>query len=1073
MVWLADQVLLKRPVALKLLKQELDPSEELMARFLDEARITASLRHPNIVVIYDHGVEQGVAWIAYEYVPGATLSERLTEGPVPWREAVDTTAQIASALAHAHAHEVLHRDVKPSNVFLAAPGHYKLGDFGLARQTIGKALTQTGAIVGTPAYMPPEVIGGFSATPASDVYALGAVFFELLTGQRPFEQMKDVPLYTHHLKTPPPAPSKTMPGLPAMVDEVVIRAMAKAPKDRYPGAEEMRTALSSLLLSRSSTETAGRVHRGGDNEGKTGRKGGRSFVRVEHSRPGARPGRKFLFAEIAAVVLSAAVTAAWMVRSPAPKATIVPWAPEATTASLLTLVSTTPLPPRSARFEYTLRPAPSAPLAVEARIHGRTMARAHVEGSRGVATLLGLTPGHTYDVFLAGGPRVGTFEMPRFLPLWHDIQVADTCASVHAWALEAMALDVRVVRMSDGKVVFSSRHEGSHRISLSICGLTPDTHYTLRLRPLDRSLYLPPGSAERAFQTRDADYCRVVRKESRFLLSPDRADRCRAIGFIHEFPDPEMMTLGLKAMADPRNFTDDEVRARLVLLFGASREPRAMDALLRALEVARSPDERLNVVDEIRRLCDPRGFQPIVSLAARNLLPTTRFAQWRATLGSGFVYQPVSSTTLAAEIYAKALVACDPVRAKAHFLAVSKQKTGSCLLDRLGLAPAMSMLRVAELIPSAEAFALKDPTLFGRLTADNLADLDTDAARRALCRMLDSWRTPSSPEEAVTTALSALGRSGRREDIPAVVALASSGRALVRVRVAEALGQLGGSSAVRALVALLNDPDPKVRRMAACGLGHLKAPEAVDALLARLGDTQGSAGRIPRALGQIGDRRAADRLLGLARKEPASGQVLARLDRAEALWALGRLKVRTARPLIERALSRGDPYERYLAASALGWLGDPEAIPRLNESREPSGTSPFLQEATTRSIETLRDRRGPRGRMVIVDSSCRYVRSGILFTPGEDARIEVDGVTIEDTRSSTDGSIAPGLIKSCRQLLNGRIDPWGQGHPGLGELRECTRYGSGELLLSWKPKGDSSSAAGFATVWIDGGTPLE
>ena len=235
-VWLATQRALDRPVALKLLKDAQFADEAQVARFRAEARITAALDHPNIVRVYDHDVEDGVPWIAYEHVQGDSLRAHLARGPMAWAAALRIAAELAAALQHAHDAGVLHRDVKPENV-LVADGRHRLTDFGIARWTASSEVrTATGVILGTPTYVAPEQIRGQPFGPAADLYALGVLTHELIAGAPPFATDALATLLADHVHRPPPPLSTLVSGVPRPVEDLVLRLLAKQPDDRFPSA---------------------------------------------------------------------------------------------------------------------------------------------------------------------------------------------------------------------------------------------------------------------------------------------------------------------------------------------------------------------------------------------------------------------------------------------------------------------------------------------------------------------------------------------------------------------------------------------------------------------------------------------------------------------------------------------------------------------------------------------------------------------------------------------------------------------------------------------------------------------
>jgi len=241
-VYKAHHAALARNVAIKVLPTHLADEDVFRERFRAEAVTIAKLRHPNILAVYDYGNENGIFYIVTEFVDGGTLADQLGK-PLPLDYAVRMLGPVASALDYAHARDVVHRDVKPSNVLVARDGNVVVSDFGLARMLEGSLprLTQTGALVGTPEYMAPEQASGESAGPAADRYALAVVAYEMLVGAVPYSA--DTPLATllAHLHKPLPLPRVRNPQLSTAVEEVLLRGLAKEPKDRYAtGADLVR-----------------------------------------------------------------------------------------------------------------------------------------------------------------------------------------------------------------------------------------------------------------------------------------------------------------------------------------------------------------------------------------------------------------------------------------------------------------------------------------------------------------------------------------------------------------------------------------------------------------------------------------------------------------------------------------------------------------------------------------------------------------------------------------------------------------------------------------------------------------
>jgi eukaryotic-like serine/threonine-protein kinase len=240
-VHLAQDEALQRPVALKTLVLPDAPQEarELEARFRQEAKAAGALNHPNTITVYDFGREGNRLYIALELLEGVELRERLQHGPLPLDEALDIAAQVASGLAAAHARGVVHRDVKPANIMVLPGGLAKIMDFGIARVQASELRTATGTMLGSPRYMSPEQVGGHPVDHRSDIFSLGSVLYEMVTGRPPFEGANLGVLLgaIQHGATVPP--TQVQPGLPASVELVIVRALQKNPEVRYQDAAEM------------------------------------------------------------------------------------------------------------------------------------------------------------------------------------------------------------------------------------------------------------------------------------------------------------------------------------------------------------------------------------------------------------------------------------------------------------------------------------------------------------------------------------------------------------------------------------------------------------------------------------------------------------------------------------------------------------------------------------------------------------------------------------------------------------------------------------------------------------------
>lgn len=249
----------QRTVAVKVLNMPhgltRDQEEAMLGRFSREARAVAGLSHPNIVAIHELGEESGKHFLVMEYLRGESLRDRLLHGPLTPAQALPIFHQIADALDAVHAQGVVHRDIKPSNVMLLPDGTAKLLDFGVARQSDDTTITGTGALVGSPAYLSPEQVRGAEGTPASDIWAMGALLYEMLSGHPPFTG-KNIPavLYQVTHETPPP-----VVGIPTPVQRVLRRALDKNPSRRYPNARSLAQALQTALPEFSAVDTPRRL----------------------------------------------------------------------------------------------------------------------------------------------------------------------------------------------------------------------------------------------------------------------------------------------------------------------------------------------------------------------------------------------------------------------------------------------------------------------------------------------------------------------------------------------------------------------------------------------------------------------------------------------------------------------------------------------------------------------------------------------------------------------------------------------------------------------------------------------
>jgi serine/threonine-protein kinase len=240
-VWLARDSELGRDVAIKVLHENFARDSEFVDRFRREASAAAGLQHPNVVAVFDRGAVEDTYYIAMEYVEGSTLRDLISRG-LGISESVEVTRQVLAAAGFAHERGFVHRDLKPMNVLIDRSGRVRVTDFGIARAG-NSEITRTGSVLGTAQYLSPEQAQGFEVTQTSDIYSIGVMLFEMLTGRVPFDGDNAVAIAMKQVSETPPAPSTINPAVPAALDSVVLKALAKDPASRYGSAAEMLHAL--------------------------------------------------------------------------------------------------------------------------------------------------------------------------------------------------------------------------------------------------------------------------------------------------------------------------------------------------------------------------------------------------------------------------------------------------------------------------------------------------------------------------------------------------------------------------------------------------------------------------------------------------------------------------------------------------------------------------------------------------------------------------------------------------------------------------------------------------------------
>ena len=247
-VYLGYDNILDRNVAIKVLRGDLSNDEKFVRRFQREALSASSLAHPNIVEMYDVGEDNGTYYIVMEYVEGKTLKQLLKKrGSLTLSEAIDIMLQLTDGMAHAHDSYIIHRDLKPQNIMIRDDGQIKITDFGIAMALNATQLTQTNSVMGSVHYLPPEQASGKGSTIKSDIYSMGIIFYELLTGSLPFRGDNAVEIALKHMRDPLPSVREDNPSIPQSIENIIRRATAKNPKNRYDSAREMHEDLLTAL----------------------------------------------------------------------------------------------------------------------------------------------------------------------------------------------------------------------------------------------------------------------------------------------------------------------------------------------------------------------------------------------------------------------------------------------------------------------------------------------------------------------------------------------------------------------------------------------------------------------------------------------------------------------------------------------------------------------------------------------------------------------------------------------------------------------------------------------------------
>ena len=371
-VYRATDSMLDRNVAVKMILAEntsREKSEKLLKRFNREAKTLASLSHPNIVKVLDYGEYDGTPYLVMEFISGGALKSRMGK-PIPYAQAAALLLPLARALQHAHQQKIIHRDIKPENILINDADQPMLSDFGILKLVDveeSHGLTGTGKIVGTPAYMSPEQIRGREVDGRTDMYSLGIVFFEMITGRKPYNANTPIELSMQHLHDPIPKAKQFIRDLPAEVDQVIARAIAKNPEDRYPNMAAFAQALEKLSGTTARATTAERRAMKAAEEKRQAEKERRQAEKAQ--QPEKKPARSMARVygiAIAAILIVMAIVAG-LFRQTTAAARGTPTAHPATPASTRTETPPTPSPTEPST-EAPTEPATAAPTAIPAGV---------------------------------------------------------------------------------------------------------------------------------------------------------------------------------------------------------------------------------------------------------------------------------------------------------------------------------------------------------------------------------------------------------------------------------------------------------------------------------------------------------------------------------------------------------------------------------------------------------------------------------------------------------------------------------------------------------------------------------
>jgi serine/threonine-protein kinase len=1042
-VLLAEHRDLRRQVALKLLDPAMLDDPAQIQRFVEEARITAALSHPHIVVILDHGAGDGAPWIAYEFLEGGSLRDRLGRGGLNVRESLAVGIQSASALHQAHRQGILHRDVKPENLLLAQPGHWKVTDFGIAKWSRpGRVQTQSGLLIGTPLYLAPEQIQSLAPEPASDQYALGVVLYECLTGHPPFAQEEVGDLLRAHLQDTPSRPGAGRPDIPAALDEVVLRCLEKEPSRRFSTAAALEEALTECSALVPATTRARPV------PGRSGRSAATAVARANSAREGAGAGHQALTEAAARSVPGQLRPASGLLRLLAALVAVAGLAAAGwwtlgsreTGPSAASAVSQAAGPARAQvllerpdlgifrRLSLRVRGATTIPVEVCVRcVSGWEARQKFAAGTQEVSfgpmnwadrcTLELLGP----DLRPLGPSLIVT--TPPLLTLSNLAVVpADELVVVAGLARARSLVEFTVESLTPPAQGFTRRArsnpQGFFREVLG--GLRPDTRYRLRWQP--STGWVPSGDV--FFETLGAEHGRLVRSAITLASLRTGSDPTAALPLLVQAsisPDPRMtpsllVALRSSSMATStelgrfaglaKKLMDPALAARLLelapevpaltvrmdLLDTATtiQLPQANPIALQALEEASRPEHLEACADLVCRAQTPEACDRVVRRLEREKpLP----------------YVPVA---------VRAMLACNRERARGHLerwvAPANAREPFKFTLAVMGL----RLIGDERAVALLGRLALETPEPWHRIeAADALGHCTVSAARAVAAKVLAS--APANPAFLWMSV-----RLGAGQAMTAVRTLLLPGNSENDRRLATMVaGALGESADGKALRTLLAESSPLLAGAAALALSRLEGSAAGPALLEAM-----ASGRDPSGLFSLA--------LGTTRHPPAESALLARLDAALASHEPGRL---------------GAAASVLCGLGALGTPGGTNGVAR----RLASGTVPEELRPLAETAMRAEKARQQGAQLFAASAHDVLLRTGLRLTYGERFALSAEGLVELATKDGGVGRPA----RPLRVLNSGRIVQAGASAflgsqivrvtPGSSE-QLCTQ--EAELLLS-------------------------